>query len=156
MVQVTQILELARIKPIIALLALASHYVLHSDEWDNGFHIFLGIWTIAFGGLATAEYVYDPRIKTIGAVIQFIATTAAVYFGTLITSILLHRVFFHRLRRVRLVAGRIYLHRSLTTYRSQVLSLHVFPNSTASSLESSPTINISNGPRGFSNSTRPM
>lgn len=96
MTQLIRPIELAHNKPIIALLALATHYILHNGEWDNAFHIILGVWTLAFGGM----YMYDVQAKTVGAVIQVTATAAALYFGTLATSILLHRGFFHRLRRV--------------------------------------------------------
>jgi|TARA_R110002003_G_scaffold68_15_gene6202 hypothetical protein len=92
--------ELAHHKPIFALLALATHYVLHKGEWDNKFHLFLGGWMVAFGGLAITEYAYDSRANTIGAALKVTATAAAVYFGVLMTSILLHRGFFHRLRKV--------------------------------------------------------
>lgn len=101
MAQFIRPVELAHNKPFFAAIALVTHYILHNGEWDNSFHIFLGLWTLAFGGVATAEYLYDARVKTIGAVISVTAGMAAVYFGTLITSILLHRGFFHRLRRVR-------------------------------------------------------
>lgn len=100
MAQFIRPVELAHNKPFFAAIALVTHYILHNGEWDNSFHIFLGLWTLAFGGVATAEYLYDARVKTIGAVISVTAGMAAVYFGTLITSILLHRGFFHRLRRI--------------------------------------------------------
>jgi fatty-acid desaturase len=85
----------------VALVALATHYVLHNGEWDNKFHIFLGIWTVAFSGLAVVEYTYDPRTNSIVAATKTSATVATVYFTVLTTSILLHRAFFHRLQDVR-------------------------------------------------------
>ena len=100
MAQIVQPVELAHNKPMIALLALATHYVLHNGEWDNAFHIFLGIWTVAFGGLAAAEYAYDSRGSTISAAVKVTATAAVVYFSVLTASIFLHRGFFHRLRKV--------------------------------------------------------
>ncbi|CAO2656425.1 Nn.00g052280.m01.CDS01 [Neocucurbitaria sp. VM-36] len=100
MAQLIRPIEIAHNRLIIALLALVTHYVLHSGEWDNAFHIFLGIWTLAFGGIAAAEYMSDTQAKTIGSVVQVTATAAIIYFGTLTTSILLHRGFFHRLRRI--------------------------------------------------------
>jgi hypothetical protein len=101
MAQFFQIVQLARSKPIIALIALATHYVLHNGEWDNTFHIFLGIWTVAFSGLAVTEYTYDPRVNSVIAATKVSATAATVYFTFLTTSVLLHRAFFHRLRNVR-------------------------------------------------------
>ncbi|KAF1920436.1 cytochrome P450 [Ampelomyces quisqualis] len=92
--------QIAHSKPIAALLALATHYVLHIGEWDNEFHVFLGIWTVAFGGLAAAEYMHDPRVTSIGVAVKVSSVTAIVYFSVLTTSIILHRAFFHRLRRI--------------------------------------------------------
>ncbi|KAF2026685.1 cytochrome P450 [Setomelanomma holmii] len=100
MAQLIQPVEIAHHKPFIALLALATHFVLHNDEWDNAFHIFLGIWTVAFNGLAIAEYLYNSQARTVGAAIKVSATAASVYFSVLVTSILLHRGFYHRLRKI--------------------------------------------------------
>lgn len=91
---------LAHSKPVFAFLALGTHWILHNGEWDNSFHAVIAIWLLFFGGIATAEYVSDPRITTVGAAVGVAATAAAVYFSTLVTSIILHRGFFHRLRKV--------------------------------------------------------
>jgi hypothetical protein len=87
-------------KPAFAVLALATHYVLHSGEWDNDSHIFLGVWTITFSGVAVLKYVSQPDAANLRDPIIIAASAAAVYFGTLITSIILHRGFFHRLKKV--------------------------------------------------------
>ncbi|KAH3910676.1 hypothetical protein HBH56_144800 [Parastagonospora nodorum] len=92
--------QLARSKPAAALLALATHYVLHNGEWDNSFHVFLGIWTVGFTGLAVSQYAYDPRLHGIIAAAKISAAFAAVYFGVLMASIFIHRAFFHRLRNI--------------------------------------------------------
>ena len=92
--------QLVQSKPLIASLALITHYILHSDEWDNSIPTFFGIWTVAFGSIATIEYVADPRTQTVGSAIYSSGAVAATYFSTFIASILLHRVFFHRLRKV--------------------------------------------------------
>ncbi|KAH8724657.1 cytochrome P450 [Phaeosphaeriaceae sp. PMI808] len=89
-----------QIAPIFVLLALATHYILHNGEWDNTFHVILAIWTVAFSGLAVTEYMYDPRVNSVNAVLRITATAASLYFGVLTTSILLHRGFFHRLRKI--------------------------------------------------------
>lgn len=94
--------QLARSQPAAALLALATHYLLHSGEWDNSFHILLGIWTVGFSGLAVSEYIYNPRPDGIVAAAKVSAASAAVYFGVLMASIFVHRAFFHRLRNVRI------------------------------------------------------
>jgi hypothetical protein len=98
--KMTQLIQLAHSKPVVALSALVTHYVLHNGEWDNTFHVFLGLWTAAFGGLAAAEYMYDSQANSISAAVKVAAGASAVYFGVLFTSILLHRGFFHRLRKV--------------------------------------------------------
>ncbi|CBX98473.1 hypothetical protein LEMA_P098820.1 [Plenodomus lingam JN3] len=100
MVGTTEILALATHKTIVAGLALATHSVLYQGEWDNEFHFVLGIWMLALGGLAAAEYMYNPHISTIGAALQITGVTAAVYMGVLITAILIYRIFFHRLRHI--------------------------------------------------------
>lgn len=102
MAKYAHMVQLARSKPAAALLALATHYVLHNGEWDNSFHIFLGIWTVGFSGLAVSEYAYNPRPHGIVAAAKASAASAAVYFGVLMASILIHRAFFHRLRNVRI------------------------------------------------------
>lgn len=93
------IMELAHSKTLIASLALATHYALHRSDWDNTFHTVIGVWTVAFGGIATLEYVADTSTKSLGVAIQLAARTATFYFAILIASILLHRGFFHRLRK---------------------------------------------------------
>jgi predicted MFS family arabinose efflux permease len=107
-----RIAELVQSKPLIASLALLTHYVLHSDEWDNSIHIFLGIWGVSFGTIAAIEYVVDPRAQTVGSAIHVTITVAAIYFGSLIASVLLHRGLFHRLRKVSLqhTPYRVVLH----------------------------------------------
>jgi hypothetical protein len=106
-------LALAHTKTVISLLALATHYILHSREWDNRFHYFLGLWLVSFSGLGAAEYLYDTEEKSISKAVQTTATAAAVYFGTLTASILIYRGFFHRLRRVRSNPS-LHSHKSLT------------------------------------------
>lgn len=100
MISINEAAQFVQSKPSAVFLALVTHYVLYNSEWDNGFHVFLGAWMVAFSGVLATEYIYDEHIKSVGAAAQVMATVAAVYFGTLTTSILIHRGFFHRLRRV--------------------------------------------------------
>jgi hypothetical protein len=100
MAQLAILVQLAHSKSFVALLALATHYIFHTTEWDNSLHIFFAIWTAAFGGLAVAAYGYGTQSTTISGALQTATSTAALYFSVLITSILLHRGFFHRLRTV--------------------------------------------------------
>ena len=93
------IMGLAHSKALIATLALATHYALHRSDWDNTFHTVIGIWAVAFGGIAIFEYVADGRTESLGVAVQLAARTATFYFAILIASILLHRGFFHRLRK---------------------------------------------------------
>jgi len=96
----SRVLAFATSKPIVVAFALATHFILHRDEWDNRFHPVLGIWVAAVGGLAAAEYLFSPHITTLSGAVQITAVTAAVYMSTLITSTLIHRVLFHRLRGI--------------------------------------------------------
>jgi predicted MFS family arabinose efflux permease len=95
-----RVVELVQSKLLIASLALITHYILHNDEWDHSITVFFNIWVVAFGSVAAIEYVADPRAQTVGSALQSAATVAAIYFSALVTSILLHRGFFHRLRKV--------------------------------------------------------
>jgi len=110
----TRLAELVHSKPAVAVLALATHYILHNGEWDNAFHIVLGAWTVAFGGLTVAEYLYGSHANTLGSVVRTSMGIALVYFGVLSTSILLHRGFFHRLRNV-----------SVADFTPRLMHLHV-------------------------------
>jgi cell shape-determining protein MreD len=96
------IIELAQSKTLIAILALLTHHALHRNDWDNAFHIVIGFWAIAFGGIAAFEYVVDTRADSLGVAIQHTAQTALFYLAVLIVSILLHRGLFHRLRKASL------------------------------------------------------
>lgn len=100
MARFSQLLTLVTSKPIVAGCGLATHFILHRDEWDNDFHTVLGVWVAALGGLATAEYIYNPDINTISGALRITGITAIIYLSTLITSTLIHRVFFHRLRNI--------------------------------------------------------
>ncbi|KAL6707396.1 hypothetical protein ACN47E_004175 [Coniothyrium glycines] len=92
--------DIARGAPFLALLGLATHYVLQKGEWDNSGHIVLGIWLASFGGIAASVHLYDTQTKTIGNTIRVTAVAGLIYFGTLTTSILIYRGFFHRTRRI--------------------------------------------------------
>jgi uncharacterized membrane protein len=90
---------LAQSKTPITSLALITHYALHRGDWDNAFHIVIAIWVIAFGCIATFEYVADTHSKDLSIAIQLAARTALLYFAILVVSILLHRGLYHRLRK---------------------------------------------------------
>lgn len=92
--------EVAHSPPVLAVLALLSHLVLHRGEWDNRFHIWFGIWFLGFGGIAMSEYAQGPQSHSISSVLKTTTTAAVLYHGVLSTSILAHRVLFHRLRKV--------------------------------------------------------
>jgi hypothetical protein len=87
MAEYAHLVQLARSKPVAVLLALVSHYVLHNGEWDNSFHIILGICTIAFTGLVVSEYAYDAQAHGILAATKVTAASAAIYLTVLTTSI---------------------------------------------------------------------
>lgn len=95
-----RVVDLAHSKPAVAVLALASHYVLANGEWDNTFHLILGTWVLAFTGLTMADYLYGSQAHTLGDALKTSTAAALVYFAVFFASILLHRGFFHRLRNV--------------------------------------------------------
>ena len=111
MAKVVNPVQLAHSPPVLAFLGLFTHLILHHDEWDNNINTFLWIWLLGFGGIATAEYFQDPRVNTIGAVFKVTTMAAVIYFGTLTVSILAHRVFFHRLRKVSILQYTYHKHR---------------------------------------------
>lgn len=92
--------ELLQSKPFVSLLALVTHYILMSAEWDNAFDLVLRTWALAFGGIAAIIYLADRRTEAIATTVQTTAAIASLYFSVLITSVLIHRGFFHRLRKV--------------------------------------------------------
>lgn len=100
MARASQVLAFATSKPIVAGLALVTHSILHRDEWDNSFHAVLGVWAAAVSGLATAEYVFNPDVHSVGSAVRIATVTAVIYLGILVMSALIHRVFFHRLQTV--------------------------------------------------------
>jgi hypothetical protein len=95
----TQWQALIRSKPLAAGLGLVSHFVLNNGEWDHTSHLVGAFWIVAFGALGAVEYKLDPSVQSIIGAIQIVGTVAAVYFGSLVTSILIYRAFFHRLRK---------------------------------------------------------
>jgi hypothetical protein len=81
----------------VALLALATHRMIHQGEWDNHAHLLLGIWASGPGLSAVHAHIHGSSMRS---VIGGIAFTTTQYFGTLSTSIFIHRCFLHRLGRV--------------------------------------------------------
>ena len=95
----TQWQTLIHSKPLAAGLGLVSHFVLNNGEWDHVTHLVGAFWIVAFGALGAIECRLDPRVQSIIGAIQIVGTVAAIYFGSLVTSILIYRAFFHRLRK---------------------------------------------------------
>lgn len=93
-------IQVARSPPVLAVLALLTHLILHQSEWDNHLHIWIVIWLLSFGSVATVECIQDPRVHSIGSVVKVTITAVVWYFGVLTASTLTHRVLFHRLRKV--------------------------------------------------------
>jgi hypothetical protein len=92
-------MEFAHNKLVNALLALATHAVLHYGEWDNSLYTIFGAWILGFSSLLVT--IYSSQTHTIGGALITTINAAALYFGVLIASILIHRGFLHRLRNVR-------------------------------------------------------
>lgn len=118
--------EFVRSKASFALLGLLTHHLFHRHEWDYKAHRLLIIWPVALASIGVVEWVHSRAIK---AALGTTATAGAIYFGTLVTSILIHRVFFHRLRKV---CDREYQPSitRLTCISSPVLFSHASPNCT--------------------------
>jgi hypothetical protein len=89
--------EFVRSKASFALLGLLTHHLFHRYEWDYQAHVFLVIWPVALASIGAVEWIHSNAIE---AALGTTTTAGAVYFGTLVTSILIHRIFFHRLRKV--------------------------------------------------------
>jgi hypothetical protein len=96
----TQWQALIHSKPLAAGLGLVSHFVLNNGEWDHTAHLVAVFWIVAFSALGTVSYILDPSVQSIIGALRIVSTAAAVYFGSLVTSILIYRAFFHRLRKV--------------------------------------------------------
>lgn len=93
-------IQVTRSPPVLAVLALLTHLILHQSEWDNHLHIWIVIWLLGLGSIATVECIQDPRFHSISTVVKVTTTAAVWYFGVLTASTLTHRVLFHRLRKV--------------------------------------------------------
>lgn len=100
MTKLVNAVEIAHSPPVLAFLGLFTHLALHRTEWDNHMVPWLGAWLFGFSGIAVADYIRDPQTNSVGAVMRSTATAVAIYFAVLSTSILAHRVLFHRLRKV--------------------------------------------------------
>ncbi|KZM25023.1 heme binding [Ascochyta rabiei] len=83
MAKLVDLFKVAHSPSVLAFLGLFTHLILHRDEWDNNIVTFLWIWLLGFSGIATVEYIQDPRANTIGAVVKVTATAAGIYFTTL-------------------------------------------------------------------------
>lgn len=134
------------------VLALATHLVLHSSNYDYYLHILFGFWAVAFSGLVTAEYVYLDRAQTSTAALRSTTITALMYFGTLISSVLIYRGFFHRLRIVR-YARPPHSKSTLTYLRFRAPSLRASQNFIRSSPASYQTTSITSTLQNYTSNT---
>ncbi|KAF2685629.1 cytochrome P450 [Lentithecium fluviatile CBS 122367] len=91
--------QLMHNEPLAVALGLLSHYALNNGEWDHSSHLFVVFSPLVFCALVVTEYALDPQVMSVVAALQVTATIVAVYLGTLISSILIYRAFFHRLRK---------------------------------------------------------
>jgi hypothetical protein len=100
LVRPTEWHQLIRNRPLAVALGLLSHYILNNGEWDRSSHLLAIFSPVAFCTLAVVEYMVDPHVNSIITAVQVTATTATVYLGALLSSLLIYRAFFHRLRKV--------------------------------------------------------
>ncbi|KAF2278282.1 cytochrome P450 [Westerdykella ornata] len=80
-------------------LGLLSHLVLNNGEWDHKSHILSSAWATAFAVVATIDYLANPLGQSISGAVAVAGHFFAVYFASLVSSILIYRAFFHRLRK---------------------------------------------------------
>lgn len=92
--------DLIRSKGAAAALGLFTHFIMNNGEWDHHVHLILPSGALLFGALVAFEAVADPYVGSYLEAFQIVATTAAVYLGTLTASIVIYRTYFHRLRKV--------------------------------------------------------
>jgi hypothetical protein len=92
--------ELIRSRPLVAGLGLFTHYILNNGEWEHKSHLIASGWIVAFIITTTYEWIFDPQVISIFQAFQVSGTAAGIYMGTLLTSLLIYRAFFHRLKRV--------------------------------------------------------
>ncbi|KIW05638.1 uncharacterized protein PV09_03509 [Verruconis gallopava] len=85
-------------KSLPIVLGLSTHLFLAHGEPDYQFHIFIMFWFfvyISFSYLLVAS----GSMATLSQALSATASFYAIYFGTLFTSIVIYRAFFHRLRK---------------------------------------------------------
>ena len=145
--------EFARSRTAFAVLGLITHHLFHRYEWDFEAHKLLIIWPVVLASTGAVEWVHSKSIYT---VLETTVTAVVVYFTTLLTSILIHRVFFHRLRKVCSCCGQSRMTR-LKCNSSRVPFLRVFPSfnqfSQAYCLR---TYSFSDTAKYYTRNTRPM
>lgn len=87
-----------------AILGLLSHLVLNKGEWDHKAHILSPIWATAFATVAAVNYLANPLGHSVSGGLAIATRFFAIYFASLVFSILVYRAFFHRLHKVREVS----------------------------------------------------
>ncbi|KAF2752115.1 cytochrome P450 [Sporormia fimetaria CBS 119925] len=81
---------------VAVLSALATHALLNRFTLDRYSHLVLLAWIAAFGSVAAGEWRADAGFRK---ALQDTAKIACVYFVTLLTSVMVYRGLFHRLRK---------------------------------------------------------
>lgn len=99
--------ELSSSKTCAAGLGLATHLILKNGDWDHTAHKILYAWGVGIVAISTVGYTFDHNIASMGHAIQVYSSIVAVYFGVLLTSILIYRAFFHRLNRACLASSTV-------------------------------------------------
>lgn len=93
--------DLLRSKTVAAALGLFTHFITNSGEWDHHVHLLVPGGSLLFGALVAFESMADPRATSLFQAFQIVATATAVYLATLMTSVVIYRAYFHRLRKVQ-------------------------------------------------------
>ncbi|KAF2454093.1 cytochrome P450 [Lineolata rhizophorae] len=88
-----------------ALAGVFSHFLLAQWELDFHVHHLLMFWLFGYGAATYAVYADSfaasdaSPISAVFSAIWITFTSAAVYFSTILCSMAIYRVFFHRLRK---------------------------------------------------------
>jgi hypothetical protein len=90
--------EMVTSKSLPAVLALSTHYVLSHGEPDYQMHLYLIFWGFTYLSLSYF-LVASGRVATMSEALSDTFSLYTIYFGTLFTSIIVYRAFFHRLRK---------------------------------------------------------
>lgn len=89
-------------KTVPAGLGILTHIAANIIELDHYGYIILPGGCALLGAMVTIEYITDRSDGSLFQAAEVVGKAAIVFFVTLLTSMTVYRVLFHRLRKVRL------------------------------------------------------